>query len=285
MNSLYDTGWRYWVRTVLRTVLNVASKLLLLVIFAFPFLWMVTTAFKTYRESIAVPPTLWINSPTFDNIIGVFQSGPYATYFRNSVLIVVITISLQFLIYVPTAYIFARYEFRGKNVLFALVLISFMVPSQVTFVPVYLLFSKLKMLNSLLPMIIPFIANPFGIFLLRQNFMQIDNNIIEAAQLDNAKEWRIMLKVMVPIAKPTIITTTLFSFINNWNSYFWPLVMTNSKEYRPLTVGIAMLKASEGTLNWPLVMAGNLILVIPILIAYFFTKGKIMDSLSYTGIK
>ena len=87
---------------------------------------------------------------------------------------------------------------------------------------------------------------------------------------------------MVPIAKPTIITTTLFSFINNWNSYFWPLVMTNSPDYRPLTVGISLLKASEGTLNWPVVMASNLILVVPILIAYFFTKNKIMDSLSYT---
>lgn len=280
MSKLSDTIWYY-----VRKVLDIISKLILLVIFAFPFLWMVSTAFKTYRESIAVPPTLWVSSPTIQNIIDVFKSGPYDVYFMNSVLIVVITIALQFLIYVPTAYIFARYEFKGKGILFALVLIAFMVPYQVTFVPVYLLFSKLKMLNSLWPMIIPFIANPFGIFLLRQNFMQIDNNIIEAAQLDNAKEWKILLKVMVPIAKPTIVTTTLFAFINNWNSYFWPLVMTNSPDYRPLTVGISLLKASEGTLNWPVVMASNLILVFPILIAYFFTKDKIMDSLSYTGIK
>lgn len=268
-----------------KKMLDIISKLFLLLIFAFPFLWMVSTAFKTYRESIAVPPTLWVNNPTIQNIIDVFKSGPYDAYFMNSVIIVFVTIMLQFIIYVPTAYIFARYEFKGKNFIFALVLIAFMVPYQVTFVPVYLLFSKIGLLDSLWPMIIPFIANPFGIFLLRQNFMQIDNNIIEAAQLDNAKEWKILLQVMVPIAKPTIITTTLFSFINNWNSYFWPLVMTNSPDYRPLTVGISLLKASEGTLNWPVVMASNLILVFPILIAYFFTKNKIMDSLSYTGIK
>ncbi len=268
-----------------KKMLDIISKLFLLLIFAFPFLWMVSTAFKTYRESIAVPPTLWVNNPTIQNIIDVFKSGPYDVYFMNSVIIVFVTIMLQFIIYVPTAYIFARYEFKGKNFIFALVLIAFMVPYQVTFVPVYLLFSKIGLLDSLWPMIIPFIANPFGIFLLRQNFMQIDNNIIEAAQLDNAKEWKILLQVMVPIAKPTIITTTLFSFINNWNSYFWPLVMTNSPDYRPLTVGISLLKASEGTLNWPVVMASNLILVVPILIAYFFTKNKIMDSLSYTGIK
>ena len=268
-----------------KKMLDIISKLFLLLIFAFPFLWMVSTAFKTYRESIAVPPTLWVNNPTIQNIIDVFKSGPYDVYFMNSVIIVFVTIMLQFIIYVPTAYIFARYEFKGKSFIFALVLIAFMVPYQVTFVPVYLLFSKIGLLDSLWPMIIPFIANPFGIFLLRQNFMQIDNNIIEAAQLDNAKEWKILLQVMVPIAKPTIITTTLFSFINNWNSYFWPLVMTNSPDYRPLTVGISLLKASEGTLNWPVVMASNLILVVPILIAYFFTKNKIMDSLSYTGIK
>ncbi len=280
MKKIRNEIWYYT-----RKLLDLISKLFLLLIFAFPFLWMVSTAFKTYRESIAVPPTLWVSNPTFQNIIDVFKSGPYDVYFMNSVIIVFVTILLQFIIYVPTAYIFARYEFKGKNFLFAMVLIAFMVPYQVTFVPVYLLFSKLKMLNSLWPMIIPFIANPFGIFLLRQNFMQIDNNIIEAAQLDNAKEWKILLQVMVPIAKPTIITTTLFAFINNWNSYFWPLVMTNSPDYRPLTVGISLLKASEGTLNWPVVMASNLILVVPILIAYFFTKDKIMDSLSYTGIK
>ncbi len=280
MKKIRNEIWYYT-----RKLLDLISKLFLLLIFAFPFLWMVSTAFKTYRESIAVPPTLWVSNPTFQNIIDVFKSGPYDVYFMNSVIIVFVTILLQFIIYVPTAYIFARYEFKGKNFLFAMVLIAFMVPYQVTFVPVYLLFSKLKMFNSLWPMIIPFIANPFGIFLLRQNFMQIDNNIIEAAQLDNAKEWKILLQVMVPIAKPTIITTTLFAFINNWNSYFWPLVMTNSPDYRPLTVGISLLKASEGTLNWPVVMASNLILVVPILIAYFFTKDKIMDSLSYTGIK
>lgn len=280
MKKIRNEIWYYT-----RKLLDLISKLFLLLIFAFPFLWMVSTAFKTYRESIAVPPTLWVSNPTFQNIIDVFKSGPYDVYFMNSVIIVFVTILLQFIIYVPTAYIFARYEFKGKNFLFAMVLIAFMVPYQVTFVPVYLMFSKLKMLNSLWPMIIPFIANPFGIFLLRQNFMQIDNNIIEAAQLDNAKEWKILLQVMVPIAKPTIITTTLFAFINNWNSYFWPLVMTNSPDYRPLTVGISLLKASEGTLNWPVVMASNLILVVPILIAYFFTKDKIMDSLSYTGIK
>ncbi len=175
MKKIRNEIWYYT-----RKLLDLISKLFLLLIFAFPFLWMVSTAFKTYRESIAVPPTLWVSNPTFQNIIDVFKSGPYDVYFMNSVIIVFVTILLQFIIYVPTAYIFARYEFKGKNFLFAMVLIAFMVPYQVTFVPVYLLFSKLKMLNSLWPMIIPFIANPFGIFLLRQNFMQIDNNIIEA---------------------------------------------------------------------------------------------------------
>ena len=266
--------------------IDVAVKLLLIAFFAFPFLWMFGTAFKSYQDSIAYPPTLLPQSLHPENFAAVFQSGPFFTYTLNSVLVVVITMSIQFLIMVPTAYIFARYQFKGKNLLFGLVLLAFMVPNQVTFVPVYLLMAKTGLLTTLLPQIIPFAANAFGIFLLRQNFMQVSDEIVEAAMLDNASEFRLVTRVMLPMAKPALITIGLFSFINNWNSYFWPLVMTNSDKFRPLTLYVEKLKQdAEQGLQWNLIMAGNLILVVPILIIYCFGSKQIIKAFTYNGIK
>lgn len=260
-------------------------KIFLIVTFSFPFLWMFGTAFKTYRESIVYPPKLLPSGLEWVNFLDVFRSGPFGLYTINSILVVICTMGIQFLIMIPAAYAFARYRFKGRNLLFGFVLLAFMVPNQITFVPVYLLMAKLGLLNTLWPQILPFSANAFGIFLLRQSFMQIDDEIIEAAKLDNAGEVKIVMKVLLPIVKPTLVTVGLFSFINNWNSYFWPLVMTDSKNLRPLTVGLAMLKVSEGTLNWPVVMAGNVFLLLPILAAYLFAKNKMMASIGYSGIK
>lgn len=269
----------------IKEVPGVVFKLFLIVSFAFPFLWMFGTAFKTYDESIVYPPQLLPSGLEWSNFTAVFTSGPFDVYTLNSILVVIITMSIQFLILIPAAYIFARYEFKGRDFLFGIVLLAFMVPNQITFVPIYLLMAKLGLLGTLWPQILPFSANAFGIFLLRQAFMQIDDEIIEAARLDNASEIKIVMQVMLPMVKPTLATVALFSFINNWNSYFWPLVMTDTKMLRPLTVGLAMLKVSEGTLNWPVVMAGNVYLLMPILLAYLVAKDKIMSSLGYSGIK
>lgn len=270
---------------VFKTTLGTIIKIILIVSFLFPFLWLFITAFKSYEESIIYPPTLFPSAIHLENFKAVFLSGPFFRYTLNSILVVVVTMSIQFLIMIPAAYVFARYKFKGRGVLFALVMVAFMVPNQVTFVPVYLLMAKAHLLNSLWPQILPFAANAFGIFMLRQNFMQISDEIVEAALLDNASEFHLVTKIMLPMAKPTLITIGLFSFINNWNSYFWPLVMTDAKEFRPLTVGLAMLKVSEGTLDWPVVMAGNVFLLLPILIAYIFAKNRMMASIGYSGIK
>jgi sn-glycerol 3-phosphate transport system permease protein len=135
------------------------------------------------------------------------------------------------------------------------------------------------------PLILTYAASAFGIFLLRQSFMQVPEEILEAARLDQASEWEIMWKIMVPMARPVLVTFGLFSFIYHWNDYFWPLVMTNQDSVRTLPVGIAMLKASEGGVAWNLVMAGNMILVIPILIAYFIAQRQIIRAFVYSGVK
>ena len=169
--------------------------------------------------------------------------------------------------------------------MFGLVLIAFMIPGQITFISVYILMAKWKLLGTLLPQIIPFGANAFGIFLLRQSFMQVPEEIIESAKLDNASELKIMTKIMLPMSKSTMITIALFSFISHWNAYFWPLVMTDSEKVRPLTIAIERLKDVEYGINWNILMAGNVLLVLPILVIFVFASKKIIEAFAYKGVK
>lgn len=260
-------------------------KLALLFVFLFPFYWMIITAFKTYTESILFPPTLWPKTFTIASFVEVFSKMNLWHYLKNSLIITFSVITIQTLVTVPAAYAFARYEFKGKKIMWALVMLAFMVPNQITFITVYIMMARLRLLSTLLPQILPFGANAFGIFMLRQNFKQIPEEIVEAARLDNAGEIKIMCKVMLPMAKSNIITVTLFSFVTFWNSYFWPLVMTDNDKVRPLTLAIERMKDAELGLNWPTLMAGNTILMVPILIIFVLLAKKIFASMGYRGVK
>ncbi|EST52105.1 sugar ABC transporter permease [Brevibacillus panacihumi W25] len=250
-------------------------------VFVFPFLWMFITAFKTMPEVYQFPPSWWPNSWQFENFRIAWSSGPFLTYVWNSLIVALGTLVLQFLIGVPAAYSFARYRFKGRNMLFGLSLIALMIPSQVIFLPVYVQMSHWGLVDTLWALILPFGASAFGIFLLRQAFMQVPDEVIEAARLDNASEWKIMWTIMVPLAKPVLVTFGLFSFIYHWNDYFWPLIMTNSDTVRTLPIGISMLKAAEGGKQWNVIMAGNMILVFPILIVFFFAQRHIINAFVY----
>lgn len=260
-------------------------KLLVSAIFIFPFLWMVSLAFQTDAEITSIPITMIPRSPTFQNFINAWNSAPFGTYIKNSLIIIVSIIALQTLVMVPAAYAFAKFDFRGKNILFGLVLIAFMMPTQITFIPIYYMMADLQLIDTLIPQILPFMTNAFGIFLLRQYFMQVPDELIEAAKLDNAKEWQILGKIMLPMSKPGISAIALLSFVGHWNDYFWPLVMTNSDLVRPITIGVARLKDTEGNLQWNLIMAGNLFLVVPILLIYVFASRYVINSFAYSGIK
>ena len=264
-------------------ILNVCLKLCIIVVIAFPFYWMVSTSLKDYTEALQFPPTLFPKTVHWENYTHVFEIVPIGLYFRNSVVVSLLVLVLQYLIIVPAAYSFARHEYFGKNLFFGIVLLGLMIPQQITFLPVYFMFSKMRLLKTFIPLVLPFISNPFGIFMLRQYFMQIPQEVIEAARLDDAGNMKIMFKV--PMAKPALITIGLLSFISTWNSYFWPLIMTSSETFRTLPVGIAALKSSETLQMWHIIMAGNVVLVIPILLVYMFASKKIRNSFVYSGIK
>ncbi|MDD3400561.1 MAG: carbohydrate ABC transporter permease [Eubacteriales bacterium] len=275
--------------TILR-IIDIIFKLFLIVCVAFPFYWMIITAFKTNQEALIFPPTMWPENWNFSNFAEALKSMPFFNMYKNTIIVAVTVTAAQFLFVVPAAYGFAKYRFKGSGFFFGIVLLSFMLPQQLTFLPIYLMFSKAKLLevtliNTLLPQILPFIANGFGIFLLRQYFLQVPEEIIEAARLDNASETRIVLKIMVPMAKSAISAVAMLQFISVWNSYFWPLAMTNSDAVRPISIGVAMLNTTEGGTNWPVLMAACLMMILPIVVAYIFFNKKIQSAFVYKGIK
>ncbi|MBM7632995.1 carbohydrate ABC transporter permease [Geomicrobium sediminis] len=265
--------------------LNVLGLLIVIAIFATPFVWMAVTSVKSLSETITFPP-VWIpETIRFENFALAWDSGPFLRYFVNSLIVTLSILVLQLFTIVPAAYAFARYRFFADRVLFALTMITLMIPTQLIFLPVYLQFSSWGLLDTHLALILPFAANAFAIFMLRQTFKQVPEELLEAARLDQASEWKIMYMVMVPMAKPTIITLLLFSFITHWNDYFWPLVMTTTDASRTLPVGISALTNVEGGVAWHIMMAGNMILVVPILIIFFIAQRHIIRAFVYTGVK
>lgn len=276
---------RYQVRRLATGAVSTVLKLLVCLIFAFPFYWMIVTSFKTYTESILYPPTLWPQNFTLEGYRTVFEGLDVGMYLKNSLIIIVCIIAIQLVVMVPAAYAFARYSFKGHALLFGVVAMAFMVPSQVTFVSIYIMFSKLELMRTLIPQILPFGANAFGIFLLRQSFKQVPDELIESARLDGANELKIMTSIMIPMARPTFVTIALLSFISHWNAYFWPLVMTTTEAVKPFTLAIEKLKDLDYGIVWPTIMAGNVILVLPVLLLFLFGSKKIISAMAYRGVK
>ena len=260
-------------------------KILMMVIFVFPFYWMLITSFKTYNEAIIVPPTMLpftFNTEAYHVVVTKLN---WWTYVRNTVIITISVIVLQLLIMVPAAYAFSKFRFFGQGILFGAVLVAFMIPTQITFITTYLTMADWKLLKTLWPQIIPFGANAFCIFMLRQSFKQIPDEIVESARLDKANQLQIMTSILLPMSKSAMITIALFSFVGHWNSYFWPLVMSTTENVRPLTIAIEKLKEIEYGIQWPQIMAGNVLLVLPVIILYIFASKKIIEAFAYRGVK
>ncbi len=279
--------WKRRLRNYLPSLPGDILKLLVVACFLFPFYWMLITSFKTYSEAIMSPPSFWPIDFTFEayQTILTKMNINMTRYATNSVVVTLAVIVIQLVVMVPAAYAFAKFRFFGKGLMFGIVLIAFMIPTQVTFITVYLTMSDWGMIKTLWPQILPFGANAFGIFLLRQGFMQVPDELIESAKLDNASEIKIMSRIMLPMSMSSIITIALFSFVSHWNSYFWPLVMTNTEEMRPLTMAIEKIKSEELGVIWTTIMAGNMILVIPVVIIFLFASKKIIAAFAYKGVK
>ncbi|MGJ8722719.1 MAG: ABC transporter permease subunit [Salinibacterium amurskyense] len=267
-----------------RIFARIIVSILLVLVFAGPFYWMVLTAFQTASEALSIPPQFWVDAVRWDNFIAAFDRVNFGHFALNSVIVTGGTLLGQFLIIVPAAYAFARFQFKGRDVLFGVVLATMMIPGQLIFLPVFAMYAKMGLLNTHLSLILPFIASGFGIFLLRQTFMRVPDSLIEAARLDHASEFTIIRRIMLPLAKPTIVTIGLITFIGTWNNYFFPLVWTTTDAARTLPVAVPRLEALD-EIAPTIVMAGNMLLVVPILIVFLLARRHIISAFTYTGVK
>ena len=276
-----DRRVRAGVRRIGRWVVNA----LLVLVFFFPFFWMAASSLKTLGETMQFPPSLLPADPQWQNYQSAWTSIPFGKYLVNSCIVTASVLVLQALTVVPAAYAFSQYDFKGKNLLFGGTLITMMVPAQLVFLPLFVLFAKWHLINTYASLILPFATSAFNILMLRQTFNQRPRELVEAARLDGASESKIVVRLFLPMAKATLVTCALLTFISTWNDYFWPLVLTTNDAVRTLPVGVASMRASESGINFHVLMAANVLLSLPILVIYLFANKHIIKAFSYIGDK
>lgn len=268
-----------------RSVMGHAILIATVVIVGMPFAWMISTSLKSLSDVYLFPP-VWIPWPLhFENYVQAWENAPLARYFLNSVVVVVGTLALQAVTVTTAAYAFAHIRMRFRGPLFLLVLAVMMIPAQVTFVVNFFTLSELKWINTYWALIVPLGASGFGVFFVRQAFMGIPVELVDAAKLDGASHPQILRNVMLPLARPTILTFLLLSFTWRWNDYFWPLIMTNSRDLWTLPVGLVVMRSTEASVSWHVIMAATLMVIAPVLVLFVATQRQFIQGIARSGIK
>ncbi len=253
------------------------------IVMMFPFLWMVLTSFKTIGESVQIPPTLIPNDFSFDAYSRLFEAMPFFLYLKNT-LILVIYAFFGLLLIAMTGYGFAKYDFKGKEILFILVLATMMIPYQVIMIPNFLTINQFGLVDTFLGMALPSLVTGFGIFLFRQFMSAIPDEVIEAARIEGLGEFKIFFKIILPMSKPIIAIQSILVFIGSWNSFLWPLIVAQTKDKYTLSIGLSLMQG-QNTADIPVQMAGATLMLIPILVVFFFFQKYILDSYNLSGIK
>lgn len=246
-----------------------------------PFLFMASTSFTKSFTMMTYPPTLIPDNPSWDNyyeIIFTFQGGLFPRWFFNTLFTTVAITVGSLLLNTLSGYIFAKKEFYGKDLVFSIILSTLMVPFAVTLIPAFLMVNRLGLFNTYWALIIPALASPFGIFMMRQFIMSLPSELIESAKIDGASELRIFWSIIVPLSTPAMAALGIFTVINTWNNFLWPLVVLRSNTMRTLVVGLATVQ-SEFNINYGLVMAGSVLTVLPMLILYILFQPYFVEGL------
>jgi multiple sugar transport system permease protein len=270
-----------------RRLLRITTFLVLVAIslaILLPFIWTLLTSFKPDTDVVRYPPELWPRSFTFQHYVDIWHRIPYARLFLNTVVFAggVTLISLFF--DSLTAYALARLEFPGRNVLFLAVLVTMMLPFQVTLIPLFSLLSHLDWINTYQGLIVPRATNAFGIFFLRQFFLSIPRDLEDAARVDGASEFRIYWQVILPLSVPALLTLGLFHFMYNWNDLLWPLIVTTDTSMQTLPAGLALFMG-EHVIEYGLLMAGSVLALLPMIIMFLMIQRKFVEGIATTGLK
>lgn len=253
-------------------------------IMIFPFVWSFLTSFKTLGETLTVPPQILPSSWDPHNYISVWNKLPFLMFMWNTVLMMLIRIVVAVFISAMAAYAFGRMQFPLKNFWFVICLVPMMVPSQIYILPQYLTASALHLNNTIWGLVMPGLASTFGIFLLRQFFMTIPNDLEEAAVLDGCNPGQIFLRIMLPLVKPGLVSLAIFTALFAYKDLLWPLIVNTSTEKMPLSSGLALMQGQYYT-NYPELMAGAMIAILPILLLFLVFQKQFVEGIATTGIK
>lgn len=263
-------------------VLDTTAAWMLAILWALPLFYAIWTAFHpaefSTRFSLTAPLTL-------ENFANAWKAAPFARYFVNTIMLVTLTTGMQLVLCTLAAYAFARYDFRGKGIAFALILMQLMIMPDVLVVENYSTMSKIGVLDSTLAISLPYMASAFGIFLLRQTFKSVPKELEEAAAVEGANTLQVLWHVYVPLAKPTYAAYALVSISTHWNNFLWPLIVTNSVNSRPLTVGLQIFSSTEQGVDWTIITAATLMTSGPLLVAFLLFQRQFVQSFMRAGIK
>lgn len=253
----------------------------------FPFYYMILTAFKDYGDYNAEKiPQLITTNPTFNNFKEAFSAVPLADYFLNTLIFTLVTTALMLAVIIPAAFAFARLQFKGKNLVFTLFLSLMMIPNELVIITNYVTITSLDMRNTFMGLIFPSVMSVFYIYLLKENFSQVPNELYLAAKVDGTSDFKYMWKVMIPVCKPTIVTITILKIIECWNSYVWPRLITDDEAYYLVSNGIQAIRESGfGRENIPAMMAAVTVISLPLIILFLVFRNKIMQGVARGGTK
>lgn len=250
----------------------------------FPFLWMIFTSFKGIGETMRIPPTILPEYLKLDGYKGVLEALPFARVYLNTIIVTVITVLGQILFCSMAAFAFARLRFRGKNLIFIIILSVLMVPSQIFIMPQYLIMQKLGVLDSLPALFIQNLCSAFTVFLLRQFFMSLPKELEEAAIVDGCGFFRIYAQIMLPLIKPGIVAVVIFTGKSAWNSFMWPMIANTSPDKMILAPALATLQG-QFTTNYPMQMSGAVMSVVPVIVMFFIFQKQFIEGVAHTGVK
>jgi multiple sugar transport system permease protein len=251
-----------------------------------PFIWMVSLSFKPpgeiFQTSFSILPQHW---HAYENYLKALTTAPLPRFLLNGAIVCAAILALQILVCAPCAYALAKLRFRGRETLFGLVLVGLLLPQQVLALPLFILAYKLGILNTYAALVFPFIVSPFGIFLFRQVFKSVPDDIVHAARLDGLSELSIVWRVMLPMALPAVIAFGILSVVSHWNDLFWPLIAVRSEQLMPPPLGIMAFKNEEAGSDYGPLMAGATIVIAPLVLAFLAAQKWFIDGLTTGGVK
>lgn len=263
-----------------RRITSGAVLILVALLWLGPYAWMTITSLKTLPEITRAPAYPLPQSIQLGAYREVIEAVPVARYLANTLFMAVAIAALQILLALPAGYALAKLRFTGRRAAFGLVVACLLIPAQVTFVPVFTMLGSVGLVNTFAALVLPFGVSALGTFLVRQALLSVPDEIIEAARMDGAGELRIIYGILAPILRPTLAALFLFSFVFHYNDYFWPLVMTTDDDVRTLPLAVALLREQGTGVRWHVVMAGNVILSVPVLVVFALAQRHILRAVT-----